>query len=116
MKGNKEMKRYSISYAYSRNRETNKITFHYDGRTDFPEETIKRYLKGVEMWAEKVTDESYEYRDVVDDYIGIRITDSQTKAIVYENVHLSEEFGWKKVWEHRHGTHCSYWHGEWVRV
>lgn len=110
------MKRYSISYARHRDRDTRKVTFQYDGRTDFPNETIQRYLKGVEYWAQQVTDESYEYRPIVNDFYGIRITDSQTKEIVFEDVRFPEDFGWKKVWELKHGTFCDYWRGEWERV
>ena len=91
------MKRYSVSVAYRRNRKTNKIGYHYYGRTDNVEEVILEYKERLENWINHVTDENYEFRNYsVDDYCGVRITDSQTKEVVYEECHISEEYGYKK--------------------
>ncbi len=90
------MKRYSVSIAYYRNRENGKVGFHYSDRTDDVEATIKKYKKSLENWIKIITDENSELRCITSDYKGIRITDSKTKEVVFEDVHIAEEYGWKK--------------------
>lgn len=90
------MKRYSVSVAYRRNRKTNKIGYQYCGRTDNVEEAILKYKERLQCWIDRVTDENYEFRNSVDDYCGVRIADSQTKEVVYEECHIPEEYGYKK--------------------
>lgn len=91
------MKRYSVSIAYTRNRDTGKVCFHYWGRTDDIEETISNYKGDLQNWISRITDEKYEYREQTNDYRGIKITDSQTKKVVYEDYHVAEEYGYKKI-------------------
>jgi hypothetical protein len=63
------MKRYSISYAHKVNTKASKsgIKYHYSGRTDNVEKTIAEYKA------------SLFFR-------GIRITDSETKKVVFEDL------------------------------
>lgn len=111
------MKRYSISIAYGRDRKTNKIRFHYSDRTDDVEHAIAFYKECLAGWIECLNDEGYQYRNQTDDYHGIKITDSQTKKTVYQEVHLSEEYGWKKEWTERSNQYgWTYWHGEFVKA
>ena len=53
----------------------------------------------MKKWIEHIKNENYEFRNQTDDFYGIRITDSQTKKVVFEDVHLSEEYGYKKGFE-----------------
>lgn len=110
------MKRYSVSWAYGRNRQNNKITYHYSERTDNVDERIKQYNEGLKFWISRVTDESYIHRNAVNDYYGIKITDSQTKKVVFEDFHLSEEYGYKKEWSYVENGWCGYWKGEWKKI
>lgn len=110
------MKRYSISCAYGRDRESGKIDFHYDGRTDNVEKTIAQYEERLKRWIENVENEEYEYRKQTNDYYGIRIKDSQTKKIVYEDIHIAEEYGFKKVFHFVPTEWGGYWSGEWVKI
>ena len=111
------MKRYSISIAYGRDRATNKLRHQYFERTDDVESSIASFKYRLSNWITRLNDESYEYRNQVDDYIGIRITDSQTKEVVYQEDHLSEEFGWRKEWTEKQNSYgWTYMHGEWVRI
>lgn len=111
------MKRYSISIAYGRDRDTSEIRFHYNDRTDDVEEAIARYKASLAGWIERLNDEGYQYRNQINDYHGIQITDSQTKKTVYQESHISEEFGWRKEWTKRFDHHgFPYWHGEFVKA
>lgn len=110
------MKRYSVSTAYNRNRTDNKISFQYYGRTDDVEQTIEAYKKRLQNWIENITDENCEYRSVLDDYKGIRITDSKTKEIVFEDVHLSEEYGWEKEYIKTENSKYYKSTGKWLKV
>ena len=110
------MKRYSVSISYGRNRETNKIKYHYFDRTDCVEDTIARYNESLNHWISRVTDENYEYRNQTDDYFGIKITDSQTKKVVFEDYHFSEEYGYKKEFTEVKTDWGGFWKGEWVKV
>ena len=89
------MKRYSISHVYSIDKKTNKVTFHYFGRTDSVEKAIEEYKENLMDWQKRIQDEDSEYRDLLKQYRGIKITDSQTKQVVYEDLHSSEEFGYR---------------------
>ena len=110
------MKRYSVSRAYGRNRENGKISFQYDGRTDNVEVTKEQYKKGLDKWIKKITDENYEYRCIIDDYYGIRITDSKTKEIVFEDAHIAEEYGWKKEYIKIEGSKYYRSTDKWLKV
>lgn len=110
-----KMKRYSVSKAYSRDYENDKIGFQYDGRTDDVEQAIKEYKERLQCWIECITDENDEYRAYTNNYHGIRITDSKTKEIVYEETHIPEEYGWKKEYiKTEHGYYAST--GKWLKV
>lgn len=109
------MKRYSIAVADGRN--GNKVYFHYYGRTDNPEEAIAKYRKRFIAWAQEVQNINYEYREMTYNYHGIRIIDSLTKEVVFEESHISEEFGWKKEYEKvetEWGGVCV--RGHWVKI
>lgn len=109
------MKRYSISIADGR--KNDKIYFHYVDRTDDVEKTIASYKASLASWIDRLNDEGYEYRHMTDNYHGIKITDSQTKKVVYQESHLSEEFGWRKSWtEKLNEFGWPYRHGEWERI
>lgn len=90
------MKRYSVSIAYGR--KGDKVSYHYWGRTDDVEDMIEHYRERLQNWIKKVQDENYEYKSVVYDYCGMKIVDSKTKQVVFEDAHISEEYGWKKNW------------------
>lgn len=112
----KFMKKYSVSYARSRDRENNKVKYHYDARTDNVEETIAKYRGYIPYWAKHITDENYEYRNQEDDFYGIRITDSQTKKVVFEECHVAEEYGYKKVFTYVKTEWGGFYKGEWVKL
>lgn len=83
------MKRYSISVLYSKDR------FHYVGRTDNPAVEIEKFQKCLENWRELVKEED----EMTNDFIGLRIVDSKTKEVIFEEIHFSEELGYKKEYE-----------------
>lgn len=83
------MKRYSVSILYHRNH------FNYVARTDNPDENIEKFKKLVDEWRERVKEEN----PFTDDFIGMRITDSKTKKVTFEETHYSEELGYKKIYE-----------------
>ena len=89
------MKRYAISREYFRG-VNGKLRFHYYGRTDDVEEAIEFYKGRLNSWVKKLTDENYPYRSEIVDCHGIRITDSETKKVIYEEVHYAEDYGWKR--------------------
>jgi hypothetical protein len=68
-KGETKMKRYSVSYARFVNEQAAKggIAFHYQGRTENPEQVIK----------------AYEDNDSI---VGLQIKDSQTKKVIYSHI------------------------------
>lgn len=109
------MKRYSVAYAYGRDK-NNKVYFHYFGRTDDVEDTIEEYHKRYENWRKNICDTEYEFRDVTNNYHGIRITDSKSKDVVFEESHISEELGWKKEYEETEGNFGKYLKPYWVRI
>lgn len=92
------MKRYSIAIAYGR-KENNKVYFHYHGRTDNLEKAIENYHKSFIRWCQSVQDVNDELHDIANNFHGIKIVDSQTKKVVFEEGHISEELGWKKEYE-----------------
>ena len=101
------MKRYSVSELYSKNR------FHYVARTDNPDKDVERFKKIVDGWRDRVKEES----EWADEFIGMRITDSKTKEVVFEETHYSEELGYKKVYELVDvGYGCQVRKGHWVRL
>ena len=111
------MKRYSIAIAYNRCRAKNKVKFHYYGRTDNIEETKEWYFGMLKRWIDNITNEDYEYRNILNDYCGIKITDSTTKEIVFEDCHLSEEYGYKKACEaYTCNGRTFYKVGEWQKI
>ena len=87
------MKRYSVSRLIYKGR------YIYSDRTDDPAEVIKKKKKSFNNWRNIVSDENNEFHDLVSDCIGIRIVDSQTKEVVFEKAHFSEELGLRKVYE-----------------
>ena len=109
------MKRYSVSVAYGRN-EDNKVYFHYHDRTDSPEEVIEKYRKNFIRWSQSVQNINDELRDIVNDYIGVRIVDTQTKKVVFEESHISEELGWKRECEEVKTEWGIYRKGHWVKI
>lgn len=96
------MKRYCYSTC------VDGYKFHYDGRTDNPEEIIAIFKKGLENWEKELNDEAYQFRSQTRYKKGLRITDSQTKKVVFEEVHTSEEFGWKVIFEKVEKNYCTY--------
>lgn len=110
------MKRYSISSAYTRNRKNGKIGFQYSGRTNDISEEITFYKECLDRWIENVKNENYEFRNQLNDFYGIRITDSQTKSVVYEDVHTSEEYGYKKVFEKVNTIYGFYFKGKFEKI
>ena len=109
------MKRYSVSYAYGRDKDGN-VKFHYFARTDDVENTIKEYHNRYIAWCKNICDEEYEFRGVTNDYHGIRITDSKSKDVVFEESHISEELGWKKEYKEVDGQFGKYLSPFWVRI
>lgn len=100
------MKRYSISVLYSKNR------FHYVARTDNPDKHIERFQEQLAHWREGVKEES----EWTSEFIGMRITDSKTKEVVFEETHFSEELGYKKEYELVDvGYGCQVTKGHWVK-
>lgn len=87
------MKRYSVSALIYKGRHI------YSDRTDDPAAVIEKFKKSLNNWRNIVSDETNEFHDLVNDCIGIRIVDSQTKEVVFEEAHFSEELGWRKVYE-----------------
>lgn len=73
------MKRYSVSYMREVNRHASKtgLLFQYSERTDDPETVIKAFEES-ELTEIKYSDTYSSYA-----YIGMKITDSQTKKTVY---------------------------------
>ena len=87
------MKRYSVATLIYRGRHI------YSDRTDNPAEVIEKFKKSLNNWRNAVSNENNEFHDLADDCIGIRIVDSQTKKVVFEEAHFSEELGWQKIYE-----------------
>ena len=110
------MKRYSVSIAYGRDRNTRKIKFHYWARTDDVENQVARYKESLASWIARLNDEGYEYRQHTNDYHGIQITDSQTKKIVYQEAHTAEEYGWKQIRTPKQGPAGTYYTISWERI
>lgn len=110
------MKRYSVSIAYNRNINTGKIKFHYWARTDDVENQIARYQESLASWVARLNDEGYEYRHMMHDYHGIKITDSQTKKVVYQEAHTAEEYGWKQIRTPKQGRCGTYYAISWERI
>ena len=110
------MKRYAVSIAYGRDRITGKIKFHYWGRTDNPDRRIAIYKEELARWVDQLNDEGYEYRRLVYDYHGIKITDSQTKKVVYQEAHTAEEYGWKQIRTPKQGPCGTYYAVSWERI
>ena len=110
------MKRYSISTGYGRTLEGDKVHFNYYGRTDDVQDTICKFKEKLQRWINMFQDESYEYRNHIDDYCAIRITDSQTKQVVFEEIHLPEQYGYKKIKTIVENEYCSYVKGEWIKL
>lgn len=96
------MKRYSISTSYDW------YKLQYDGRTDDPQKTIEWFRKCIAHWKEELNNENYEYRDFTRYRWRMRITDSKTKEIVFDETHTCEEFGWKVILEEKRGQYCIY--------
>lgn len=87
------MKRYAYSTCYD------DYNFQYDGRTDDPERIKNLYHRSLENWIKELNDESYPYRGQTNYRFGLRITDSKTKEVVFEEIHTAEEYGWNVIKE-----------------
>ena len=94
------MKRYSYSTCYD------DYNFQYDGRTDDPERIKNCYRRELENWIKELNDENYPYRSQTWYRFGLRITDSTTKKVVFEEIHAAEEFGWKTIKEIKKSEYC----------
>ena len=95
------MKRYSYSTCYD------DYHFQYDGRTDEPERIIDLYRRALDRWIKELNDENYPYRSQTNYRFGIRITDSKTKEVVFEEIHSAEEYGWNVIKEIVKTEYCT---------
>ena len=83
------MKRYSVSVLYLPDR------FQYAGRVDSVEVAIVKFKDDLSYWRESVLSEC----PYACSRCGVRVTDSVTKQVVFEEIHSSEELGYKKCYE-----------------
>lgn len=88
-KSERQMKRYSVSVLDGKDR------YQCNGRTDNLTKEIEKFKKRLAVWKRCVEEQDTR----TNDYCGIKITDSKTNEVVFEEAHYAEELGYRKEYE-----------------
>ena len=104
------MKRYSISTC------EDGYKFYSHGHTDYPEIEINNFKYQLSRWQEELNNETNPYRHYTNHRRGLRIKDTLTKEIIFEEIHNCEEFGWTVVYKEVQGSYGPYMQKAFIKI